>query len=233
LSFIFHPENFQVWKIFHIFYFSFFSFSFLFPPSLLPHVRIFFSRFFFTRTGSSEQGAAPVAPSPRRSLAAHTGAPPAPLPFPLPSPPSPASSPWPAHEAPTPAKATSHWEPHTSSFFFMGWPKWMHVTFLLQSSSSILSETNSNLWILRYFVFQLNSDFISNSNPKPFGLLPHPYISLGAPLSRIPMPISPQNQTLAATRLPPPSPLPVITATSILKPSLQIKPCADREKPRI
>jgi hypothetical protein len=37
------------------------------------------------------------------------------------------------------------------------------------------------------------------------------------------MPISPQNRTLAATRVPPPSPLPVVTAASILKPSLQIK----------
>jgi hypothetical protein len=46
---------------------------------------------------------------------------------------------------------------------------------------------------LRDFVFQLNLDFISNSNPKAFGLLPHPYISLGAPPPRIPMPILPQN----------------------------------------
>jgi hypothetical protein len=63
----------------------------------------------------------------------------------------------------------------------------------LQSPPSILSEMNSNLWILRDFIFQLNSDFISNSNPKAFGLLPHPYISLGAPPPRIPKLISPQN----------------------------------------
>jgi hypothetical protein len=108
----------------------------------------------------------------------------------------------------------------------------MHMTSLLQSSPSILSEMNSNLLILRDFVFQLNSNFISNSNPKASGLLTHPYISLGAPPPRIPMPISPQNQALAITRVPPPSPLPVVTATSILNPSLQIKPCAGRKKPR-
>jgi hypothetical protein len=76
---------------------------------------------------------------------------------------------------------------------------------------------NSNLWILRDFVFQLNLDFISNSNPKASGLLLHPYISLGAPPPHILMPISPQNQTIAATR--------------VLKLSLQIKPHAGYEKP--
>jgi hypothetical protein len=99
--------------------------------------------------------------------------------------------------------AASHWEPHTNLFFFMGWPKWMHMTSLLQSPPSILSKTNSNLWILRDFVFQLNSDFISNSNINPSGLLLHPYISLREPPPRIPMPISSQNQTLAATHVPP------------------------------
>jgi hypothetical protein len=64
---------------------------------------------------------------------------------------------------------------------------------------SILSKINSNLWILRDFIFQLNLDFISNSNLNPFRLLLHPYISLGAPPPCIPMPIYPQNQTLAAT----------------------------------
>jgi hypothetical protein len=43
------------------------------------------------------------------------------------------------------------------------------------------------------FVFQLNSDFISNSNLNPSRLLLHPYISLGAPHPRIPMTIFPQN----------------------------------------
>jgi hypothetical protein len=42
-------------------------------------------------------------------------------------------------------------------------------------------------------------DFISNLNLNPFGLLLHPYTSLGAPPPRIPMPISSQNQTLATT----------------------------------
>jgi hypothetical protein len=70
---------------------------------------------------------------------------------------------------------------------------------LLQSTPSILSKTNSNLQILRDFIFQLNLDFISNSNLNPPGLLPHPYISLGAPPPRIPMPILPQNRALAAT----------------------------------
>jgi hypothetical protein len=69
----------------------------------------------------------------------------------------------------------------------------------LQFPPSILSEMNSNLWILRDFIFQLNSNFISNSNPKASELLSHAYISLGAPPPRIPMPISPQNRTLAAT----------------------------------
>jgi hypothetical protein len=68
---------------------------------------------------------------------------------------------------------------------------------------SILSEMNSNLRILRDFVFQLNSDFISNSNLNPFRLLLGPYISLGAPPPRFPISILPQNQILAATQLPP------------------------------
>jgi hypothetical protein len=63
---------------------------------------------------------------------------------------------------------------------------------------------HSNLRILRDFIFQSNSDFISNLNLNPSRLLPRPYISLGAPLPCPSMPISPQNQTLAATRAPPP-----------------------------
>jgi hypothetical protein len=70
------------------------------------------------------------------------------------------------------------------------------MTSLLQSPPSILSETNSNLRILRDYVFQLNLDFNSNSNLNPSGLLPHPYISFGAPPPRIPMPIPPQNRAL-------------------------------------
>jgi hypothetical protein len=67
------------------------------------------------------------------------------------------------------------------------------MTSLLLSPPSILSETNSNLQILWDFVYQLNSDFISNLNPKASGVLPHPYISWGTPPPRILMPISPQN----------------------------------------
>jgi hypothetical protein len=126
----------------------------------------------------------------------------------------------------------SHGEPQPSSFFFVGWSKWIHTTSLLLSPPSILSETDSNLWILRDFIFQLNSGFIFNSNPNASGLLLHPYISLGAPPPHIPMPISPQNRTLDATRVPAPSPVPVVVATSIPKLSLQIKPCVVHEKPR-
>jgi hypothetical protein len=85
----------------------------------------------------------------------------------------------------------------------MGWPKWMHTIFLLQSPPSILSETNSNLWILWDFVFQLNSRFISNSNLHHSGLLPRHYITLGAPSQCPSSPISPQNQTLSTTQVPP------------------------------
>jgi hypothetical protein len=89
-----------------------------------------------------------------------------------------------------------------------------------------------NLLILQDFVFQLNSDFISNLNLNPSGLLSHSYISLGAPPPCIPMPISPQNQTLATTRVPPPLLVPLVAVTSIPKPSLEIKPRVGREKPR-
>jgi hypothetical protein len=102
------------------------------------------------------------------------------------------------------------------------------MTSLLLSPPSILFETNSNLRILRDSVFQLNLDFISNSNLNPPGLLPHPYIILGVSPHAIP----PQNRALAATQVPPPSPLPIVAATSISKPSLPIKPLAGREKPR-
>jgi hypothetical protein len=96
------------------------------------------------------------------------------------------------------------------------------MTSLLLSPPSILSEMNSNLWILWDFVFQLNSDFISNSNLKPTGLLSHPYISLGAPPPRVPMPIFPQNRTLGANRVPPPSLVPLIAATSFPKPPFKL-----------
>jgi hypothetical protein len=66
-------------------------------------------------------------------------------------------------------------------FFFGEQSNRMHTTSLLLSPASILCQTNSNLWISRDFVFQINSDFISKSNLNRSGLLPHPYISLGAP----------------------------------------------------
>jgi hypothetical protein len=46
------------------------------------------------------------------------------------------------------------------------------------------------------------------------------------------MPTPPQNRALAATQVPPSSPLPIVAATSITKPSLQIKPRVGHEKPR-
>jgi hypothetical protein len=92
-----------------------------------------------------------------------------------------------------PAAHHPGYRPQTSSIFFMGQSTWMCMTFLLLSPPSILSETNSNLRTLRDNVFQLNSDFISNSNLNPSGLLSHPYISLGAPPPCIPTPIPPQN----------------------------------------
>jgi hypothetical protein len=79
----------------------------------------------------------------------------------------------------------------------------MHMTSLLLSPPLILSVTNSNLQILRDFIFQLNSNFISNSNFNPSRLLLCPYISLGAPPPRLPTSILPQNQTLATTQVPP------------------------------
>jgi hypothetical protein len=57
-------------------------------------------------------------------------------------------------------------------------------------------------FLLQDFVFQINSDFISNSNLNGCGLLPHPYISSYAPPPHPSTPILPQNQTLAATQTP-------------------------------
>jgi hypothetical protein len=136
-------------------------------------------------------------------------APPAPLLSPSPSLPSPASSSMVGHGAQSLATAASHGKTQPSSVFFMGQLKRMCTTFLLLSLSSILSETNSNLRILRDFVFQPNSDFISNSNFNPSELLPHTYIRSGAPPPCPSMQILPQNQTLAVTRVPPPSPVPL------------------------
>jgi hypothetical protein len=141
------------------------------------------------------------------------------------------SSPPKAHPSPSPSPSL-HGRPQTSSIFIVGQSKRMHTTFLLLSPPSILSEINSNLWILQDFIFQLNSDFISNSNPNPSRLLPHPNICLGATPPPLSTPISPQNQTLAATLSSTTSSVPLATATPIPKSSLQIKPCVGHEKPR-
>jgi hypothetical protein len=50
---------------------------------------------------------------------------------------------------------------------------------------------------------------MTNSNLNPSGLLARPYISSGAPPPRLSMPISPQNQTLAATLSSTTSPVPL------------------------
>jgi hypothetical protein len=113
-------------------------------------------------------------------------------PPPSPSSPSPLSSPWPSHGAPTPDRAALPWRA-TQLIFLHGITKTDAYDIPLVIPTLNFIRTNSNLRILRDFVFQLNSDFISNSNRKAFGLLPHPYISLGAPPTRIPMPIPPQN----------------------------------------
>jgi hypothetical protein len=89
-------------------------------------------------------------------------------------------------------------------------------------------RTSFNFWISWDFVFQTNSDFISNSN---LNSLPHPYISSGAPPAHPSKPILPQNRTLAATLSSTTSPVPLVAATPVLKSSLQIKRRVGREKP--
>jgi hypothetical protein len=70
----------------------------------------------------------------------------------------------------------------------------MCLTSFLLSPPSILFKTNANIRILGNFIFQLNTNFISNLNLTPSRLLLPPCI---------PMPILPQNQSLAATQVPP------------------------------
>jgi hypothetical protein len=144
----------------HIFSVLFLSFSFssLFPPSLLPHVQ-FLLMYRAQDSNSSWGQAAPSSPSPWCPLAAPMPPPscaPSPPP-PNPSFPSPVSSPWPAMELQLRPWLPFYGESHTSSFFLVGWPKQVHMTTILQSPSSILSETNSNLRILWDFIFQLNT----------------------------------------------------------------------------
>jgi hypothetical protein len=117
-----------------------------------------------------------------------------------------------------------HGKPQPSSIF-----SWDNQNGCAQSSScypqpqfylklTLISEFCGILFL------QTSSDFISNSNFNPSRLLPHPYISLGAPPLCMPMPISPQNQTLAATQAPPLSSVPLIAVISIPNLSYQIKP---------
>jgi hypothetical protein len=105
----------------------------------------------------------------------------------------------------------------------------MCTTILFLSPPSILSEMNSNLQILRDSVFQLNSDFISNLNLNPSGLLPRPSISLGAPPPYLPTLISPQNWTLATTQVSPPSSLPPLLESPPFK--LDLMPVVRSQKP--
>jgi hypothetical protein len=132
------------------------------------------------------------------------------------APPSSASSPSPLAAPPL---RPLHGRPQTSSVFFVGQLKQIHTTSLLLSPPSILSKMNSNLRILQDFIFQLNSDFISNSNLNPSRLFLRQDLSLGAPPPRLPMPISPQNQTLVATQVPP-----CLRCLSSLSPLIQSPP---------
>jgi hypothetical protein len=158
------------------------------------------------------------------------------LPFSLPLPLPPPSTlrqapPWPAMELevrPWPPPMESSKQAH-----FSLWDDQKRCAQpLLLYPPSILSEMDSNLQILQDFVFQPNSDFISNSNFNPSRLLPRPNISLGAPPPCPSTQILPQNQTLAATLSSTTSPVPLIAATPVPNSSLQIKPRASRGKPR-
>jgi hypothetical protein len=149
LSFIFLPENFQVWKIFHIFcpflFFLFLHFLLSSPFSLssfLPHATV------CTNRTEEWPAALPNAATPpwRPYLQHSQSRPRAPLLSSLsPSLPSSVRSPWPTIKLSSPAIAAHQGMPQPSSVFFVGQPKRMHTTFLFLSSASILSETNSNL----------------------------------------------------------------------------------------
>jgi hypothetical protein len=206
-------QKFSSLKKISFLFFLLFSLLLFFSPSSLLFSSLLPPSCFFSQTAKLTQQRARTEAEPPCSPPSWS---PSPQPCPLCAPPAPLRLPlsgelhMSSHGAPTPAMAASHGEPHTISFFFVGWPKRIHMTSHLLSPRSILSETNSNLWILWDSIFQLNSDFITNSNLNPSGLLPHPYISLGGPPPRIPMSIPPQNQALAATHVPPsPSPLPL------------------------
>jgi hypothetical protein len=99
-----------------------------------------------------------------------------------------------SHGASSPAMAACQWRAPTNVIFLCEKSKTDAHDLPLAIPASILSETNSNLRILRDFVFKRNSDFISNSNFNPSRLLPHPNISLGAPPPSHPTPISPKHK---------------------------------------
>jgi hypothetical protein len=177
---LFFSPNFSSLENFHFFLF----FLLLFLPFLF---LLSFLLFFLTNNTARRQQSltskpnraatsalSARSPSPWRPPPAATLAmPPSPLPPPFLS----SKAPWPAMELPLWPWLPSHGESQSSSFFFVGWPKRVHMTFLLSPR------------ILWDFIFQLNSDFISNSNLNP--------------PPRITVPISRQNRILAANRVPP------------------------------
>jgi hypothetical protein len=208
INYLYFFQKFPCFENFPIFSFSFFpsllhffSLSSLLPPScFLPHTTVCVNR---TEVGSKRSASLPNAATPHGAPPlTQPVAPAAPL-LSSPATPSPVSSPWLAIKLTSPAMAAHHGRPQPSTVFFMGQLKGRCTTSLLLSPPSILSETYSNLLILWDFVFQINSNFISNSNPNASRLLPHTYITLGAPPPCFPMTISPENQTLAATQVPP------------------------------
>jgi hypothetical protein len=83
--------------------------------------------------------------------------------------------------------------------------------------------------VFHVIFFKRKSDFISNSNFNPSGLLPQSYISLGEPPPRISMPILTQNRTLVHTRAPPPLSVPLIAAISI--PNINLVSVVRSQKP--
>jgi hypothetical protein len=99
-----------------------------------------------------------------------------------------------SHGASSPAMAALQWRAPIKAVFLCEKSKIVAHDLPLSIPASILSETNSNVWVSWDFVFKRNLDFISNSNFNPFGLLPHPYISLGAPPPRLPIPILPKHK---------------------------------------
>jgi hypothetical protein len=114
------------------------------------------------------------------------------------------------------------WRTLTKVIFLRGQPKRMHTTSLLLSPPSILSETNSNLWILWDFIFQLNSDFTSYTPLYKHGCTSLTSSDVNFTLKPIP------SHHPSSTMMP----VPLTVTTPVPKSSLQIKPRASRETPR-